>query len=63
MIECSFCRKKIPSEEASSLRETRDGNTICISCAQIFHYCEICGSVALDTNQENQLHFDELCFK
>lgn len=45
--------------------ETRDGGALCLKCAYLWNFCEICGSIKLSLSQpsDEQLHFEEECFK
>lgn len=47
------------------LLKARDGRSICSTCAVCpEHLCEICGSTrTCDTPPEQQLHYEEECFK
>lgn len=57
--QCSFCHKK-----DQDLVETRDGWHICGSCAEKVNFCEICGSITTPRQtKDEQLHFEEECFK
>jgi hypothetical protein len=50
--------------EDGPLVRTREGHSYCLSCAVHEHICEICGSTRLCTQSaDEQLHFEEECFK
>lgn len=58
--DCNFCSM---SFQAKALLRTRDEALICGQCAKERNYCGLCGSVALTSDPESQLHYEELCLK
>lgn len=56
---CNFCGNE------KVVATTNTGASICDLCTVRERLCEICGSVRAHATQsrQEQLHFDELCFK
>ena len=61
-VRCSNCQKITTNVDYV---ETRDGRMLCKRCAEDLNFCEICGStlISRDQNPDEQLHYEEECFK
>ena len=55
---CDFC-----GTSSFGWGETRDGKVICGGCMERLHFCEVCGSLPINGDVSNQLHYEEECFK
>lgn len=59
---CNFCGLEETPELFFS--ETNSGLAICVVCADVLSFCETCGSIRREgEDADEQLHFEELCFK
>ena len=56
---CNFC-----GTETEALVPTHDRKAMCLACADKLRFCEICGSYREeDQDVDEQLHYEEDCFK
>lgn len=57
-LRCAHCTTR------EGRNESRDGKKYCEPCAIALGICEICGSI-IEAGQsaDDQLHYNELCFK
>jgi len=62
MIRCDHCKE--PVGKYQDLLQTREGLLICLRCMVLLNMCEICGSTTTPgKSKDDQLHFEEECFK